>query len=83
VASESENFTTWDAIQTKHAQGVPLDGVSRSTAVNDWHDIDWLSSMLRSAVDCHIKITAAMRVGGRVPEKALDQMMAIRKQLHV
>ena len=78
-----EDFTRWDQIQDCQQSGVAVENISRARVVAMWHDIDWLSSMLRSAVESHIKITAAMRVGGRTPEKALDQMLAIRRQLHV
>ena len=36
---------------------------------------------LQDAVNAHIKITAAMRCGGRTPEKALDTMLEIRQEL--
>ena len=43
--------------------------------------IDELTRDLNDAVDAHIKITAAMRCGGRTPEKALDTMLRIRQKL--
>ena len=43
--------------------------------------IDELTRDLNDAVDAHIKITAAMRCGGRTPEKALDTMLRIRRKL--
>jgi hypothetical protein len=43
--------------------------------------IDKLTRDLNDAVDAHIKITAAMRCGGRTPEKALDTMLRIRQKL--
>lgn len=46
------------------------------------HENQRLRKMLNEAVDAHIKISAAYKVGtSRTPEKALDTMQAIRTEL--